>query len=179
MITLRQFMEVIDYKITEGSEYCWDCYGPNAYQMDSWNGLHDAGGYTVNCVFDKVDQTVYQMEAWDYTKNRVFRWIHPNYLAAYKQECVEREIDFKNAFDDTNFTDIDVEDDIIEKATAIVAGEEYDTRVQVPLVLDQDHLYEMMKLAHQRDITLNELVESVLTEAIAEYERTGTIRTEA
>ena len=60
-MNLKNFMEVIDYKITEGSEYQWSCFGNNAYSLDSWNG--DQDGYTVTALFDTKDQTIYQMIA--------------------------------------------------------------------------------------------------------------------
>ena len=41
MITLKEWMELVDYRITEGSDYCWSCYGPDAYSLDSWNGDQD------------------------------------------------------------------------------------------------------------------------------------------
>ena len=66
---------------------------------------------------------------------------------------------------------MEVEDDWIQKALAVVAGEEYDIRVQVPLDLDKETIYEFMMLAHERDMTLNELVEEALRQAIAEFER--------
>jgi hypothetical protein len=51
MITMKEWMELVDYKITEGSDYTWSCYGPNAYTLDSWNGVHGAGGYSFSIVF--------------------------------------------------------------------------------------------------------------------------------
>lgn len=41
-----------------------------------------------------------------------------------------------------------------------------DTRVEVPIELTNDEWFQMMKLAHERDITLNKFVEEILTEAI-------------
>ena len=52
----------------------------------------------------------------------------------------------------------------MEKAQAIVNGTEYDTRVQVPLELDDDTMFQMMRMAHERDLTLNEFVEDLLRE---------------
>jgi hypothetical protein len=167
MITLKDFMETIQYKITEGSDYCWNCYGPNAHSLDSWNDEQGAGGYTITTVFDKQDQTVYQMEAWDYTNDRCYRWIDPTYIDAYKEECEHRDVDFNNAFDAVDFIDLETEEDILEKARAMVAGEDYDTRVSVPLTLDDDQLFELMKSAHEKDVTLNQLVENILREVIA------------
>jgi hypothetical protein len=37
---MKEYMELIDYKITEGGTYGWQCYGPNSYILDSWNGVH-------------------------------------------------------------------------------------------------------------------------------------------
>jgi hypothetical protein len=53
---------------------------------------------------------------------------------------------------------------------AIRAGEDYDTRVQVPVDFSDEDLLQYMKLAHERDMTFNELVEEALRHAIAEIE---------
>lgn len=164
MITLKDFLEVIDYKITEGSEYGWDCYGPNVHRIERQIGDHS--GNTVTCVFDTKDHFLYEMEAWDNANDRVYRWIHPDFIKVYKKACKQHDVDFKNAFDSVNFTDLDVEEDMLAKAQAIANEEEYDTRVQVPLELDKDQLYKLMVLAHERDLSLNEFVEEVLLEQI-------------
>jgi hypothetical protein len=65
---------------------------------------------------------------------------------------------------------LDVADDFIQKALAIRAGENYDTRVQVPVDFSDEELLQYMKLAHERDMTFNELVEEALRHAISEYE---------
>ena len=62
--------------------------------------------------------------------------------------------------------DLDVADDFIQKSLAIRDGKSYDTRVQLELDLDDDLLFGLMKLAHQQDITLNQLIEQILTEMI-------------
>jgi len=33
VITIKEFMELIDYKITEGRDYLWNCYGNNSFQL--------------------------------------------------------------------------------------------------------------------------------------------------
>ena len=65
---------------------------------------------------------------------------------------------------------MDVVDDFIQKALAIRAGETYDTRVQVPVDFSDEELLQYMKLAHERDMTFNELVEEALRHAIDDYE---------
>jgi hypothetical protein len=57
----------------------------------------------------------------------------------------------------------------MEKARAIIAGKNYDTRVQVPLDLPDDVIFQMMKMAHERDLTLNEFADDVLRAFIKDY----------
>jgi hypothetical protein len=171
MITLKEFMEVVDYKVTEGSTYCWNCFGPNAYRLDSWNQEHD--GHSVSIVFDTKTHVVYEVSAYDYKHDRAYRMINPDYKAGHDDEATSRGVEAKQAWDDVNYVDLDVDDDFIQKALAIVAGEDYDTRVDIPLNLPDEQLFELMKLAHEQDITLNQLVEDVLRNAINAHE-TGT-----
>lgn len=166
MITIKDFMECVNYRITEGSEYQWDSFGPDAYRLDCWSGDND--GYSVGILFDTKTQIVYQMEAHDYSNRRSYLWTNPDYQAAYKDEQRQRlsEKDINVAYDDVKFTELDVSEDMIKKASAIVRGQEYDTRVSVPIDLQDDELFQLMKMAHERDITLNKLVEDILQRVI-------------
>jgi len=165
MITLKDFMEAIQYKVNDGSEYCWDCYGPNARSMEYWNGEHD-GGITVCCVFDTETQAVYEMQAWDDNNGVEYRWIHPGYIEGHAAEAQRRGVDFEQSFDDHKFTDLEVSEDILEKATAMVVGEEYDNRIMVTLTLGYDEEHLLMEMAHEADMSLNQFVEKILREDI-------------
>lgn len=169
MITLKDYFEVIDYKITEGGDYQWNCYGPEAYMLDS----SVLNKYDVNVIFDKQTQVVFEMTAVDYKKNNIYRWIHPDHIDDYKKECKKRKEPFDKAWDDEKYTDLEVAEDMIEKARAIVQGKKYDTRIQVPLELPQKEMYRLMKLAHEKDMTLNKYVETVLTKLIDEQKVPG------
>lgn len=169
MTSLRDFLEAIDFKITDGSEYCWECYGPNARYLDS-HGPNLNQDYSIHCIFDSKDQTVYAIEAWDYRNNREYRWMDPDYVDAYREEAELKDVDPDESMDGQRYINLEVPEDILEKVSKIVAGEEYDTRVDVPLVLPDDQIFELMKLAHERDITLNQLVEEVLLTAIEAHQ---------
>jgi len=172
MVALKEFMEIIDYRITEGGEYLWDSFGSHAYRLDSWNGDHE--GYTISIVFDTKTQEVYMIEAFDYKNERAYRLINPTFRETYMNECSDRAIlDCAWELDDgtpVKFVELEVDDDFIQKALAIVAGEEYSTKVQVPLTLDKDEMYQLMMMAHERDITLNQMVEEALQAAIEREE---------
>ena len=168
MITIKEWMELVDYRITEGSNYCWECYGNNAYTLDSWNGDHE--GHSFSIIFDTKDQTVYEVQAHDYLHNRAYRVVNEDFAKKMKKESKRRDVDKNQAWDDVNYVDLDVDDDFFQKALSIRAGEDYDTRLQLPLDLDQDMLFELMKQAHEQDITLNQLVEHIIRDAIDQAE---------
>jgi hypothetical protein len=167
MITVKEFMEICDYKITEGSEYCWQCFGPNAYRLDSWNQEQD--GHTVSIIFDTRTHVAYEATAYDYKRERAYRLINPDFKSAHTAESAERDVDENQAWDDVNYVDLDVDDDFIQKALAIVNNEDYDTRVSVPVDFTDEELLTYMKMAHDRDITFNQLVEDALRAAIDEF----------
>jgi hypothetical protein len=168
MITIKEFMEIVDYKITEGSEYCWQCYGPNAYRLDSWN--QEQEGYTVSIVFDTRTHLIYEANAYDYKQNRAYRLINPDYKFAHDDEASNRDVDVNQAWDDVNYVDLETDDDFIQKAQSIVAGQDYDARVEVPVELNEDTLFGLMTMAHEQDITLNQLVENIVRAEINRLE---------
>ena len=162
---MREWMELVGYRITEGSDYMWQCYGSNAYALDSWNGEQDGHSFTV--IFDTKDQTVYEVQAHDYVHDRAYRMINEDFQKKNRKEAKKRDINKDNAWDDVDYVDLEVDDDFIQKCLSIKAGENYDTRVSVPLELDDDQLFELMRIAHEQDITLNYLVENILRNVIA------------
>jgi hypothetical protein len=162
MISLKQFMETVNYRITEGSDYGWQCYGHDAYMLDSWNGEQD--GHSLTIIFDTKTQEVYEIQAHDYVHNRAYRLINSDYAKKNKKEAKKRNVSRKEAWDDVDYVDLETDEDFLEKAQAIVNGTDYDTRVQVPLELDDDTMFQMMRMAHERDLTLNEFVEDLLRE---------------
>lgn len=168
MITIKEWMELVDYRITEGSDYCWGCYGNNAYTLDSWNGDHE--GHSFSIIFDTKDQTVYEVQAHDYLHNRAYRMINEDFVKKMKKESKRRDVDKDQAWDDVNYVDLDVDDDFFQKCLAIREGDDYDTRVLMPVEFSDEDLLKYMKLAHERDITFNQLVEEALLMAIKEHD---------
>lgn len=161
MIAIKDWMEIINYKITEGYEFGWDTFGDNAFCLSSWNG--DQDGWSTNITFDTKTQVVYSIETCDYKNSKAYRLIHPDYIQAYRI----REGQLGNAaWDDVFWTDLELAEDIMEKTKSIVNNEPYSARVSVPLELDDDEIFKLMTLAHEQDITLNQLVENILKEVI-------------
>ena len=165
MITIKQWMETVNYRISEGSNYLWSCYGPSAYTLDAVpSGTADR---STSMVFDTVTQTVYEVCVFDYICNKAYRLVNPMYEQALQHEARERGVDISSAWDNVQFVDLICDEDFIEKCSAIMNESAYDTRVQVPVDIPRDELHKLMLIAHERDITLNQLVESAIEQALA------------
>jgi hypothetical protein len=165
---MKQWMEMVEYRITEGSDYGWNCYGHDVYCLDSWNGDQDGHSFTI--IFDTKTQEVFEMQAHDYTNQRAYRLINPNYTAQRIAEVAGRGTD-DIAWDDVDYVDLETSEDFFEKATAIYLGKDYDTRVEVPIDFTDEELLKYMKLAHERDMTFNQFVEEALRQAIEDHQR--------
>jgi hypothetical protein len=170
MITMKEWMELVDYRITEGGDYGWQCYGPNAYCLDSWNGVHGKGGYSFSITFSTKTQKVYEVTVCDYTNDRAYRMIAENKRAKHVKECKSMGVDLNQAWDSVDYVDLEVADDFIQKCLAIRAGEDYSTDVSVPLDLPDDLLMFAFKAAHEQNITLNEFMNQMLRSFIDRVE---------
>ena len=160
MITLKEWMEVVDYRITEGSNYYNSRYGNSLYSLDSWNGEQEGFSFTV--IFDTDTQKVFEVQAHDYRNNRAYRMIAEGYALPVGADDI--------AWDEVNYVTLEVDDDFIQKCLAIREGEDYDTRVSIPLELPDHELFELMKQAHENDVTLNYHIESILRNVLDKYQ---------
>jgi hypothetical protein len=160
----NQWVDAVNYRITSGGEYGWDCFGPNAQIIDA---DHAAGPSVASAsiIFDTITQDVYQATVCDIVANRAYRWTDPDYDQAYQDEVKLRHIN-DVAWDDVKYIDLEIEEDYFEKAQSIIRGEKYDTRIQIPVDLEDDLILGLAMEAHKRDITLNKMIEIVLREVI-------------
>jgi hypothetical protein len=171
---LNEINEVLGHRITGGSEYQWNCY-PDGRYLD-----YESDFAHVSVLYSTVDQTVYQAEisvkreAWDEDK-KPYRWLNPDYKDALYKESEKRQVDTDIAWDDVKWIDLEMEEDFLEKATAIFNGEEYDTRVKIEFDLDDSSILKLATEAHKRDITLNKMIEIILQEVIDRNRVNGTL----
>ena len=166
MLTVKEWMELVDYRITEGGEYGWRCFGDDAYSLSSWNGEQD--GWSFDIVFDRRTQEVYTVEVCDYKRQRAYRMIHPDFQQAYNDEAATHGTMAKQAWDDVDYIDLEIDEDFAAKALWIKTDQDYDTRVSIPLELPDDVMFTLMKQAHEQDITFNEHMENILRAACEE-----------
>ena len=165
MITLKEFLEVVDYNIMHIDPYLWDCYGDNAVSLTHSKDV-DWAKYSADIVYDTVDGTVYELSVHDCLLNRAYRIINPKFKHYYFDECEDRGIDPHEAWDDVEYVDLDLVSDLLEKLNAIMAGEDYDDRVTLELTMSDEDLLKYMKVAHEMNITFNDLINLALAEAV-------------
>jgi len=162
---LNDWFCITDGRVTEGSEFGFDCYGDRAYTLTYWNGLHRDDEVSSHVVYDRATFEVYEAEAFDGAREVTYVWRKHEHRAAYDAELTARV--GRSHMHDWEEILLETEEDFIDKATAIINGEEYDTRVSVPVDLDDETLYKFMMEAHRRDMTFNQLVEEALRLAIS------------
>lgn len=161
---LSKVNEALEHKITGGSEYGWHCW-ENARWLD-----YESDYAHASVVFNSQTQEVYSAEVNDKDDNyKPYRWLNPIYKEALLADAKERNLDPNDAWDGVKWYDLETSQDWLEKAGAIMRGEEFDTRVQVPLTLGKDELYQLMELAHKNDVTLNKMVEIILQNMIDKH----------
>ena len=162
---LSKVNECFGHRISGGTEYGWHCFGDNARYLD-FESEYAHG----SVVFDTTNQLVYIAEINSKTDSaRPYQWVNPEFNQAYLDECKDREIDPRSAWDDTKYVVLETSEDFLEKAHAIFNNLDFDERVSVPLDLDNDVILVLALEAHKRDITINKMVELVLQRAIDEH----------
>jgi hypothetical protein len=166
MITLKEWLELADYKITEGDKYGWQCYGPHSHTLGSWNGIHGPGGYSMDITFSTKSQKVYEVGVCDYTHDRAYRMINPKFREKHRKEALARNVNLNEAWDCVDYVDLEVEDDFIQKVLAIKAGEDYSTDISVPIDLPDDLLMFAFKSAHEKNMTFNDWMNQVLRDFV-------------
>ena len=161
---LSKVNEALDHKIVGGSEYQWSCWD-NARWLD-----YESDYAHASVVFNSKTQEIYTAEINDKLNEvKPYRWLNPDYKQLMIDESKERGVNPNQAWDDVNWYDLETQEDWLTKARAIMRGEEFDRRIDVPLELDDDTLFRLFKMAHERDITLNKMVEIVLQEVIDKH----------
>jgi hypothetical protein len=168
MISIKQWMELANFRITEGSDFGWQCFG-SAYTLDAWDGDNE-NGWSMCIVFSPRTQAVYQVEAHDYKRSNAYRYTNPDFRKAYEAEEKARgAVDFG----DYRITELEVQDDWESKAFSIVNYADYDEGILVPLDLTDEELLPIFKLAHEAGMSFNDYVNLALRKLVDERKATS------
>lgn len=148
---MKRFFEICQYKINVGEKYCWDCYGPDAFFLDA-----EIDEFTLSIIFDTENQTVYEMTAINSTEG--YRWSNPETVQKRKDEAAIRCIDDTIVCDAITYNEMETSEKFFEVISKPVTN--------ITIDLSDEEWYALMKMAHERDITLNQLVNQILAEML-------------
>jgi hypothetical protein len=161
---LSDMNTALDSRIVGGSEHSWDIWENSRY-LD-----YESEYAYASVIFNTKTQEIYEATVNDKNdKHSPYRWFNPKFKEVYYKEAKERNIDPDQAWDNVKWVDIEVEQDFLEKARAIFNDFVVDTRIQVPIDLEDDVLLKLFMEAHKRDITLNQLIEEILVNLIESH----------
>lgn len=170
MLDLDQWLQAVNYEVTEGWKPLWKAFGEHTHSYECTT--EDKNGEflaSLSCEFNKITKEVCLIEAHDYIRDISYRWIRPDLKESYIKECASRGVSFETANDRLDYIDLDTESDILSKTMSIFEGFPYDDRVEVPIDLDDGELFELMRQAHLKDVTLNQYVADILENYIENF----------
>lgn len=152
--------------------YLWNCYGDNAYCIDfqnEKNSLHDFA----HVVYDATTGEVFQIEVFNEENNPKI-WFNYDYRKAYIDEARSRNVDPFVAWDNVRYTDMDFFDDVTDLLQQLEHKEEdegLEGTSELQLELPREQLLELCLIAHEKNVTLNQLINDVLRMEIDRLER--------
>ena len=90
MFTIYNYLELISYRISDGSKFWWACYGDSAYFYNYINQNNDE----IEIIFDTVTKMVYEASIFT---GREYKYFNPGYAELYIKESQVRniEVDFE------------------------------------------------------------------------------------
>ena len=156
MTKLHEFLNVIGYRIHDKFIAERPIFGDLACEVTYANEQ-----CFLNCAFDLVTQEVFEIVVEDYNNKRYYRWT---------QEDFRDKQDSKTTLMLTaEYCELEVAEDILTKADAIINGREYDNRVTVPINLTDEEFLQYAKAAHDMDITFNQFCEKAIKQAMERH----------
>ena len=120
-MTLLEIITATGARVSDGSDYLWNCYGPNSRYIDF---VDVASSDYCSVVFDCRTQTVYEVNLHVPGQDQAFKWINPDFESAYVAECAERGIESNVAWDSVKYTMIT--EDLVMSYTKDIGDMYYD-----------------------------------------------------
>lgn len=174
MIILNDVMVAAQCKVNDGCEYGWDWAGEFAYLLTFTVDPTTTRSREVVVVFDRKTQQVYSIEVWGTPEEKkYFQWIDPTKALAFEQESLERGVDPSNAIDESNFIIISDDNEILRIIQAAMNNENLEEFADADLItlsLSNEELVALSLMAHAKDVTLNQMVNSILHDFVKDPE---------
>lgn len=92
---INDWLDVIDYKVLDGSFFGWKCYGDNAFML-SWQlpfkDYDSVIDYYSTVCFDTKTKGVYYVEIYDENSGIYYGWFNKDFVVEYEDECIRRGV---------------------------------------------------------------------------------------
>lgn len=118
MITLKDWLESVNYKITDGGPYEWCCYGNHSYFLDSWDSVD--GTSFASITFDTETKDVFEVQICNYNEEKAFRWLNNQFKDKFLEESKNKKIDPSVAWDNIKFVELKNEKEYFKKFEEIM-----------------------------------------------------------
>lgn len=163
---LDEINVALNHRISGGGEWGWQCWS-NARFID-----YESDYAYVSVVYNNTNQLVYSAEvslkSVDGTEDKYppYRWLNPEFKDALIAESATRNVLLNQAWDDVTWSDLELASDFLGKAKGIFNNTPIDIRIKVSVDIEDSVLFKLMTEAHNKDITLNRMINSILIDAI-------------
>ena len=97
-------MDATKCRIGGTEKNLWNCFGSDVYIMEFKDADDEGFSY---CLFANNGGRVCQIHAEVPGYDQAFLWTDPEYIKAYEDECFDRQVDPKIAWDDVRYTIVD------------------------------------------------------------------------
>ena len=135
----------------------WDSFGKFAQIVDFASEYGE-----VSARYDLKTNQVYEIIVEDVAKRYpIYRWVDPEYIKAYIAEHRARGVQYYS-----DYTDTDCDEDILDKAVAIVNNRSFDPSVIFSVELPVDVIAAMEDKAWKDKVTIDEIFTQILEDII-------------
>lgn len=164
MIYLNTFLSLIQFEITDSSKYLWKSFGPNARYLDNETEV-----YSLSCVFDTKTQEIYLLSfSLNAQNSPTYHWVPPSHYQAYIQEHIDNNLDYTKHDDECPIIYCDTVQNFIN---TVHINTDLPKQETVSIELDTDLILALTKIAMEKNITLDTLINNILRDFIEHEEK--------
>ena len=162
-MALNQILKAVSYRISNSTQYLYSCFGSNQPRLIEFLDVNEnpCGNFTLDSL-GKVYEIVVELAE----KNKCYRWIDFEFKNALFNEVVNKGFDPNIAWENIKYTEIESLEDMLIKVEAICKNIPFDERILKPLKLSDDEFLILARMAHEKDVTLNELINLKINDSI-------------
>ena len=165
MIFLNEIIRATNYSNIKPDKYCWDSFGKFANL--TYIEVENASEEILSFIYDYRTQEVFLIHlSTDDTTH--YQWVSKNHFEKYNEECIKRGYDVNKVYDDSDIVYINVDDEtqILQQISSIFENITANNLSNLDFVLDDDLILPLAKMAHERDITLNQLITEIISNEV-------------